>query len=220
MSTSGHNTDRFGAMELSPRSRDPLIVPGSTALEAMSSPCMAVNIRVVAAVGLRAMQKGFTSHPMVEVALVHDDGSSSAAWNMGNDIKSGQQGDTNGGRRRSASTVSRGSREGGGGHHTRPLRSSVVKSSLNPIWNFDVDFGDVDTESVVGVLFVVRHVEKLGMVKKDMGELMLSLREVMDLKMQPPHEQDFHLQPTREMQLREAEEVGIYMVFQVHYPKC
>lgn len=178
--SSQHNTDRFGAVELSPKTRDPLIVPGSTALEAMSSPCMAISIRVVAAVGLRAMQKGLTSHPMVEVSLVHDDGSVSPAnaWNMGNDLKSGG----NGARSHSSASPSA-PRGSGAGHHTRPLRSPVVKSSLNPIWNFDVDFGDVDTESVVGVLFVVRHVEKLGMVKKDMGELMLSLREVMDLKM-------------------------------------
>jgi len=164
---------------LSPKTRDPLIVPGSSALEAMSSPCMAISIRVVAAVGLRAMQKGLTSHPMVEISLVHDDGSASPAnaWNMGNDLKGGARTPS------SASTAPSAARGSGGGHHTRPLRSPVVKSSLNPIWNFDVDFGDVDTESVVGVLFVVRHVEKLGMVKKDMGELMLSLREVMDLKM-------------------------------------
>lgn len=183
MSSSGH-TDRFGAVEISPRRNDPLIVPGSTALEAMSSPCMAVNIRVVAAVGLRAMQKGITSNPMVEVSLVHDDGSLGTAWNMGNDLK----GPPTAGDRKYSNLSGSGSRDANGRQaHTRPLRSPVVKSSLNPIWNFDTDFGDVDTESVVGVLFVVRHVEKLGMVKKDMGELMLSLREVMDLKMVSAH---------------------------------
>ncbi|RLN95759.1 hypothetical protein BBJ28_00011830 [Nothophytophthora sp. Chile5] len=190
-------SDRFGAVELSPRHNEPLLVPGSTALEAMSSPCMAVSIRVVAAVALKAMHKGITSNPVVEVSLVHDDGflqrGENNAWDLGNDIK---------GRSRSRK-FSSASQPGGNPHAlaTKPFRSNIVKSTLNPIWNFDVDFGDVDTESVVGVLFVVRHVEKFGMVKKDIGQLMLSLREVMDLKMQT-----FHLQPTEEMVRREAME--------------
>ncbi|KAF4318229.1 hypothetical protein BBO99_00004663 [Phytophthora kernoviae] len=197
-------SDRFGAVELTPRHNEPLLVPGSSALEAMTAPCI-VSLRVVAAEALRAMHKNITSNPMVEVSLVHDDGSRplqhSAGWDLGNDLKA-------------PPTQSRSYRQSNpspptGNPHTlvtKPLRSKVVKSSLNPIWNFDVDFGDVDTDSVVGVLFVVRHVEKFGMVKKDIGQLLLSLREVMDLKMQPPHEQAFHLQPTEEMMRREAVE--------------
>lgn len=195
-------SDRFGAVELSPRHDEPLLVPGAPALEAMAAPCV-VSLRVVAAMALRAMHKGITSNPIVEVSLVHDDGSTplqrSAGWDLGNDLKAPP---TRSHRHSSTSLP------GGSAHPhamtTKPLRSKVVKSSLNPIWNFDVDFGDVDTGSVVGVLFVVRHVEKFGIIKKDIGQLLLSLREIMDLKMQPPHEQTFHLQPTDEMMRREA----------------
>ncbi|KAG7399956.1 hypothetical protein PHYBOEH_007476 [Phytophthora boehmeriae] len=193
-------SDRFGAVELTPRQNEPLLVPGSSALEAMTAPCV-VSLRVVAAEALRAMHKSITSNPMVEVSLVHDDGSTplqrSAGWDLGNDLKAPSS---------HLHRHSNPSLSAGNSHTlvTKPLRSKVVKSSLNPIWNFDVDFGDVDTDSVVGVLFVVRHVEKFGIVKKDIGQLLLSLREVMDLKMQPPHEQSFHLQPTEEMMRREA----------------
>lgn len=177
-------SDRFGAMELTPRHDQPLLVPGSAALDAMTTPCV-VSVRVVAAVELRPMHKGITSNPMVEASLVHDDGSRqfqrSAGWDMGNDLKAppGMQPRTH---RNSTSSLPAGGRQQHG-LATKPFKSKVVKSSLNPIWNFDVDFGDVDTDSVVGVLFTVRHVEKFGLVKKDIGELMLSLRDIMELKM-------------------------------------
>ncbi|POM76455.1 hypothetical protein PHPALM_6298 [Phytophthora palmivora] len=193
-------SDRFGAMELTPRNDQPLLVPGSAALDAMAGPCI-VSLRVVSALELRAMHKGITSNPMVEVSLMHDDGSHqfqrSAGWDMGNDLKAPPRSHRN----------SMSSLPAGGYQHgiaTKPFKSRVIKSSLNPMWKFDVDFGDVDTDRVVGVLFTVRHVEKFGMVKKDMGQLMLSLRDIMELKMQPPHEQEFHLMPTDEMTRREA----------------
>ncbi|KAG7379060.1 hypothetical protein PHYPSEUDO_009103 [Phytophthora pseudosyringae] len=197
-------SDRFGAMELTPRHDEPLLVPGSAALDAMAAPCV-VSLRVVSAIDLRPMHKGITSSPMVEVSLVHDDGSHqfqrSAGWDMGNDLKAppGLQPRTH---RNSTSSLPAGGHQHG--MTTKPFKSRVIKSSLNPMWKFDVDFGDVDTDRVVGVLFTVRHVEKFGLVKKDMGQLMLSLRDIMELKMQPPHEQEFHLQPTEEMVRREA----------------
>lgn len=178
--------DRFGAVQLSPRREDPLLVPGSASLDAMTSACMAISLRVVSATSLRAIKKGFTSNPYCEVSLVHDDGSSSRrehnAWHMGQDFKADQKLNTAqpshqqqqaGYSRELAHTTTR----------SKPFTSKLVKSSLNPIWDFDVDFGDVDTESVVGVLFVVKHAEKLGIVKREIGQLLLSLREVMDLKM-------------------------------------
>ncbi|KAF1791043.1 Peptidase C19, ubiquitin-specific peptidase, DUSP domain [Phytophthora cactorum] len=164
-------SDRFGAMELTPRHDQPLLVPGSAALDAMAAPCV-VSVRVVSAIDLRPMHKGITSNPMVEVSLLHDDGSRqfqrSAGWDMGNDLKAppGLQPRSH---RNSTSSL--------------PAGSKVIKSSLNPMWKFDVDFGDVDTDKVVGVLFTVRHVEKFGIVKKDMGQLMLPLRDIMELKM-------------------------------------
>lgn len=178
-SGASHDRDRFGAVALSPRRDDPLLVPGSASLDAMASACMAISLRVVAATSLRAVKKGLTSNPYCEVALVYDIGSSREhnAWHMGQDLKvdqkihAGQQQQSYS--RELASTTTR----------SKPFRSSLVKSSLNPIWDFDVDFGDVDTETVVGVLFVVKHAEKLGMVKREIGQLLLSLREVMDLKM-------------------------------------
>uniref|UniRef100_K3X0T6 DUSP domain-containing protein n=1 Tax=Globisporangium ultimum (strain ATCC 200006 / CBS 805.95 / DAOM BR144) TaxID=431595 RepID=K3X0T6_GLOUD len=197
--------DRFGAVPLSPRQNDPLIVPGSASLDAMASGCMAISLRVVAATSLRAMKKGLTSNPYCEISLVHHDGSSQHrehnAWHMGQDLSidqkiSGSQSSQPGLSREMAQMTTR----------SKPFRTKIVKSSLNPIWDFDVDFGDVDTETVVGVVFTVKHGEKFGMVKKDIGELFLSLREIMDLKMQPPHEQSFHLQPTEEILLREAQE--------------
>ncbi|KAF1778650.1 Peptidase C19, ubiquitin-specific peptidase, DUSP domain [Phytophthora cactorum] len=174
-------SDRFGAMELTPRHDQPLLVPGSAALDAWRRPASCLCASCI------------TSNPMVEVSLLHDDGSRqfqrSAGWDMGNDLKAppGLQPRSH---RNSTSSL--------------PAGSKVIKSSLNPMWKFDVDFGDVDTDKVVGVLFTVRHVEKFGIVKKDMGQLMLPLRDIMELKMQPPHEQEFHLQPTEEMTRREA----------------
>ncbi|GMF19419.1 unnamed protein product [Phytophthora lilii] len=194
-------SDRFGAMELTPRHDQPLLVPGSAALDAMAAPCV-VSLRVVAAVELRPMHKGITSNPMVEVSLVHDDGSHqfqrSAGWDMGNDLKALPARS----HRNSTSSL-----PAGGHQHalaSKPFKSKVVKSSLNPIWNFDVDFGDVDTDSVVGVLLTVRHVEKFGMVKKDIGQLMLSLRDVMELKMVSLAGEHIRRIPTEEMLRRDA----------------
>ncbi|GMF51041.1 unnamed protein product [Phytophthora fragariaefolia] len=176
--------DRFGAVELTPRHDEPLLVPGSAALDAMAAPCV-VSVRVVAAVELRPMHKGITSNPMVEVSLVRDDGSQqfqrSAGWGMGADLKAppGMQPRSH---RNSTSSLPAGGLQQHGAS-SKPFKSKVIKSSLNPIWNFDVDFGDVDADSVAGVLFTVRHVEKFGMVKKDIGQLVLSLRDIMELKM-------------------------------------
>ena len=171
-------SDRFGAMELTPRHDEPLLMPGSTTLETMTAPCV-VSVRVVAAVELRPMYKNIISNAMVDVALVHNDGSSQSPCTntkmpTGVEASRGHMG-TN------VSSLS-----GGGLYHgqtTKVFRSKVVKSSLNPIWNFDVDFGDVDTTFVMGVLFTVRHVEKFGLIKRDIGQLMLSLRDIMDLKL-------------------------------------
>ena len=172
-----------GALELTPRHDQPLLA--SAALDAIATPC-AVSVRVVAALELQPMQKGLTSNPMVEVALVRDDGSSqfqcSARWGASQhaDLKALS----------ASASSSRGawSDRGGRGHvnrldvRTTTFRSKVVKSSLNPIWNFDVDFGDVDTDSVVGVLFTVRHVERFGLVRRDIGQMVLSLGDIMELK--------------------------------------
>ncbi|KAI9911516.1 hypothetical protein PsorP6_009899 [Peronosclerospora sorghi] len=202
MSTTATSSNRFGAVELTPRHDEPLLVPGSAALDAMTTPCV-VSVRVVAAVDLRPMHKGITSNPMVEVSLVHDDASSQLqhcdGGDMGNDVKvsPGMQPHRN-----NLASLPTGCQPRG--HLTKPFKSKVVKSSLNPIWNFDVDFGDVNTDSVVGVLFTVRHIERFGMVKRDIGQLTLSLRDIMELKMQPPHEQTFTLQPTEEMLRRDA----------------
>lgn len=125
------------------------------------------------------MHQGIISNAMVEVSLVQDDGSSQFQRSMDTDLKlpSGMQ----------RAHMDSWSSLPAGGHSTglvtKPFKSKVVKSSLNPIWNFDVDFGDVDTESVMGVRFTVRHVEKFGLVKRDIGQLMLSLRDIMELKM-------------------------------------
>lgn len=179
---SDRDRDRFGAVPLSPRRNDPLLVPGSASLDAMASGCMAISLRVVAAMSLRAMKKGITSNPFCEISLVHHDGSSQRrehnAWHMGQDLTidqkiNGSQSNQPGLSRELAQTTTR----------SKPFKTTIVKSSLNPIWDFDVDFGDVDTETVVGVVFTVKHAEKFGMVKKDIGELFLSLREIMDLKM-------------------------------------
>lgn len=178
-------SDRFGAVELTPRHDEPLLVPGSAALDAMAAPCV-VSVRVVAALELRPMHKGITSNPMVEVSLVHDDGSHqfqrSAGWGMA-DLKAPPGMQPQRSHRNSTSSLPAGGHQQHHGMTTKPFKSKVVKTSLNPIWNFDVDFGDVDTDSVVGVLFTVRHVERFGMVKKDIGQLMLSLRDIMELKM-------------------------------------
>ena len=173
-----------GALELTPRHDQPLLASSSAALDAIATPC-AVSVRVVAAVELQPMQKGLTSNPMVEVALVQDDGSSrfqcSARWGASHhtELKALPP----------STSSSRGawSDRGVRGQGNRPdvratFRSKVVKSSLNPIWNFDVDFGDVDTECVVGVLFTVRHVERFGLVRRDIGQMVLSLRDIMELK--------------------------------------
>ncbi|KAE9296859.1 hypothetical protein PF008_g23893 [Phytophthora fragariae] len=199
-------SDRFGAVELTPRHDEPLLVPGSAALDAMAAPCV-VSVRVVAALELRPMHKGITSNPMVEVSLVHDDGSHqfqrSAGWGMA-DLKAPPGMQPQRSHRNSTSSLPAGGHQQHHGMTTKPFKSKVVKTSLNPIWNFDVDFGDVDTDIVVGVLFTVRHVERFGMVKKDIGQLMLSLRDIMELKMKPPHEQTFTMLPTDEMVRREA----------------
>lgn len=183
--TSSSSGDRFGAVPLSPRREDPLLLPGSASLDAMTSACMAISLRVVAATSLRAVKKGLTSNPYCEVALVHDSGASREhnAWHMGQDLKVDQKIHSSS----AGQQQQRYSRElASATTRSKPFRSGLVKSSLNPIWDFDVDFGDVDTETVVGVLFVVKHAEKLGMVKREIGQLLLSLREVMDLKMVRP----------------------------------
>lgn len=189
----GEASDRFGAVPLSPRRDEPLLVPGSASLDAMTSACMAISLRVVSAMSLRAVRKGLTSNPYCEVSLVHDNGSSQRrehnAWHMGQDFKVDQK--LNGSQASQYHHQQQQQQQGGGYSgelartttRSKPFTSKLVKSSLNPIWDFDVDFGDVDTETVVGVLFVVKHAEKMGMVKREIGQLLLSLREVMDLKM-------------------------------------
>ncbi|CAH0489783.1 unnamed protein product [Peronospora farinosa] len=192
-------TDRFGAMELlTPRHDEPLLMPGSATLETMTAPCV-VSVRVVAAMELRPMYKNIISNAMVDVSLVPNDGSSQyQCTNL--KIPPGMQASRD--NMNNLSSLP----EGGSchGQTTKLFKSKVVKSSLNPIWNFDVDFGEVDTNSVMGVLFTVRHVEKFGLFKRDIGQLMLSLRDIMDLKLQPPHEQTFPLQPTEKTTRREA----------------
>lgn len=169
-------------MDLSPSRREPLIVPGSASLDAMASGCMAVSLRVVSAVDLRPMKKGITSNPLCEVALVHDDGHAryhserSYTWDAGARTPNSKMS-------RSFAGQTQQQQQHKEREKLKGFRTPIVKSSLNPIWNFDVDFGDVDTESVVGVCFTVRHVEKFGLVKKDIGQIVLSLREVMDLSM-------------------------------------
>lgn len=172
-------------MDLSPSRREPLIVPGSASLDAMSSGCMAVSLRVVSAVDLRPMKKGITSNPLCEVALVHEDGHAgyrqerSYTWDASARTPNNKMSRSFAGQTQQQQHKEKEKLKG--------LRTPIVKSSLNPIWNFDVDFGDVDTDSVVGVCFTVRHVEKFGLVKKDIGQLVLSLREVMDLSMVRNH---------------------------------
>ncbi|CAH0515580.1 unnamed protein product [Peronospora belbahrii] len=146
-------------MELTPRHDQPLLVPGSATLEAMSTPCV-VSVRVVAAVELLPMHKGIISNAMVEVSLLHTNGSNQFCHSMGNDHK----------------------------------------NVIFMYW--------VDTDSVIGVLFTVRHIEKFGLVKKDIGQLVLSLRDIMELKLQLPHEQTFHLQSTEKMIRRDALEAS------------
>ncbi|CEG48316.1 ubiquitin specific hydrolase [Plasmopara halstedii] len=191
--------DRFGAMELTPRHDQPLLVPGSAELDAMAAPCV-ISLRVVSAVDLRPMHKGITSHSMVEVSLVHhaspDRFQRSAGWDDDLKTLSGLQ------LRNSLSSL-----PAGGHHHgivKKTFKSRVIKSSLNPMWKFDVDFGDVDTDEVAGVLFTVRHVGKFGLVKTDMGEVMLSLRDIMELKMQPQQENEYYLHQTEQMIRRDA----------------
>uniref|UniRef100_M4BM65 DUSP domain-containing protein n=1 Tax=Hyaloperonospora arabidopsidis (strain Emoy2) TaxID=559515 RepID=M4BM65_HYAAE len=200
MSTTASSKAFNGVLELTPRHDQPLLLPGSAALDAMATPC-AVSVRVVAAVDLQPMQKGISSNPMVEVALVLDDGSSqfqcSTRWDeVLDDLKALPPSSR-------AHWSDRGDRSQSYRLGTKMFKSKVVKSSLNPIWNMDVDFGDVDADSVVGVLFTVRHVERFGLVKRDVGQMLLSLSDIIELKLQPPHQQTFGLQPTDEMVRRE-----------------
>ncbi|TDH69517.1 hypothetical protein CCR75_005050 [Bremia lactucae] len=194
-------SDRFGTMELTPRHDQPLLLPGSAALDAIAAPCI-VSVRIVSAIDLRPMHKGITSNPLVEVSLVYDDGSGqfqrSAGWN---DFKA-PTGMVS--RARANSTASLPTEGHPRGLVSKTRRSRVIKSSLNPMWNFDVDFGEVDMDKVMGVQFTVRHVEKFGLIKKDMGQIVLLLREILELKMQPPHQQEFYLLPTEQMIRREA----------------
>lgn len=199
MSTTASN--RFGAMELTPRHDQPLLVPNSAELDAMAAPCV-ICVRVVSAIDLRPMQKGITSHSMVEVSLVHNDEVDQMQRNTEwNDLKTptGLQPQLQRNGVSSLSLVGHSHKK-----TTKTFKSRVIKSSLNPMWMFDVDFGDVDTDEVVGVLFTVRHVERLGMIKKEMGQLVLSLNDIMELKMHPPHEQEYYLHPTEQMIRQDA----------------
>ncbi|DAZ96554.1 TPA: hypothetical protein N0F65_011231 [Lagenidium giganteum] len=189
----------FGTMDLSPTNKAPLI-DGSQAMDTATG-CIVLALRIVNARSLRAGQKGITSNAMCEVTLLHED---STAAPQG----SGHSSSARVSRRASFAGQGQSEREPltSSMRSSRAFKSDTVKSSLNPIWNFDVDFGDVDLDSVVGVHVVVRHTEKLGVVKKDLGELLLSVRDLLELRADPSQERSYTLQPTEMMLQREQEE--------------
>jgi hypothetical protein len=172
--------DKFGAVQLSPRRDQPLLQRhGSQTLEALASPSISLTLCVVSGSDLRPMQKNITSNPMCEISLVLDDGSGprsqQQSWSSGDsrtDIK-----------RRNESGHSNHGQYSGGGVLAKTFKSRILKSTLHPRWNLDVDFGDYNAESVLGVLIVVRHMEKMGLVKKDIGQVLIPMRTLIEMKM-------------------------------------
>lgn len=191
-------SDRFGAVELSPRRDAPLL---SQSVDALASPTVSLTLCVVSATGLRPMQKNISSNAMCEISLVLDDGGARQPW--------GTTGDPHVDRKRADNRSRSGSNAAvtvPGGVVAKTFKTKVVRTSLNPIWKMDVDFGDYNVESVLGVLIVVRHIEKMGLVKKDIGQVLIPMRDLLELKTQPTREQIFTLEATDEVNAREAQE--------------
>lgn len=189
--------DRFGAVELSPTNDEPLLRPGSASLEAISGPSVSLTLCVVSATELRPMQKSVMSNPMCEISLVLDDG-------MGRSYQKPHDPRTD--HKLMANRVSSTAASIANGILAKTFKTKVVRASLNPLWNMDVDFGDYNAESVFGVLVVVKHIEKMGMVKRDIGHVLISMRELLELKSQPSREKTFTLEATDETNAREAQE--------------
>ncbi|DAZ95703.1 TPA: hypothetical protein N0F65_007109 [Lagenidium giganteum] len=189
-------------------------------LDAMTASVVDISLRIESACDLRPAQKGLKSNPLVEVALVLADESTHRLHRIMAGTELRVQRKRKGSRALAQTTISPiGSPTSTDNatdpaaflpsaelNTTKPLKSNVVRHSLNPIWNFDVDFGEVSTDKIVGVNVVVRHIAKLGVVKKDLGQVTLSIRELMDLKTSPPYQQSYQLQPTEAMLLKLQEE--------------
>ncbi|TMW65253.1 hypothetical protein Poli38472_009420 [Pythium oligandrum] len=166
----------------------------------MAAPSVSLTLSVVSATSLRPMQKGITSNPMCEISLLVDDGVgrrvNQQEWSTSSNARADQKLMSQNGHM--SSSVD--------GVRSKTFRSKVVRSTLNPIWNLDVDFGDYNMESVLGVLVVVKHVEKMGMIKKDIGQVLLPTRELLELRTQSSREKTYTLEPTDEVYAREAQE--------------
>ncbi|KAJ0404248.1 hypothetical protein P43SY_000648 [Pythium insidiosum] len=187
-------SDRFGAVKLSPGRDAPLL---STPIDAIASPSVSLTLTIVSATSLRPMHKNITSHPMCEVSLLLDDGSGLARRLQDGLGSSGDKLLANHGN--STAPLA-------GAVCAKTFKTKVVRTSLNPIWNLDVDFGDYNVESVVGVLIVVKHIEKMGMVKKDIGQVLLTMRELLELKALQTREKEYTLEATDEVMMQGAQE--------------
>ncbi|GLD99690.1 hypothetical protein PINS_up008416 [Pythium insidiosum] len=187
-------SDRFGAVKLSPGREAPLL---STPVDAIASPSVSLTLTIVSATSLRPMHKNITSHPMCEVSLLLDDGSGLARRLQDGHGGTGDKLLAN--HANSTAPLS-------GAVCAKTFKTKVVRTSLNPIWNFDVDFGDYNVESVVGVLIVVKHIEKMGMVKKDIGQVLLTMRELFELKALQTRQKEYTLEATDEAMMQGAQE--------------
>lgn len=194
----------FDTLSLSPSNREPLMNSASSMESESFAGCIPIALRIVRATSLRTGQKNLTSNPVCEVSLMYE-----------NESTPGPSTGANGsGRSRSARFKNHSFANHGTDREplepamrtSKIFKSDVVRSSLNPIWDFDVDFGDVDTSAIHAIRIVVRHVEKLGVVRKDLGEAFIYVQDLLELRSQPPHERAFDLHPTDAMKTKEREE--------------
>lgn len=152
MRSKSRQSIRYSSCEVPPGLKTPLIRPRSQTVETAGASSVSLTLCIVSAQSLRPMHKGITSNPMCEVSLL-----------LVNDSSSLMISDEH-------TTC------------TKTFKTQIVRSSLNPIWNLDIDFGDVDMGLVVGLLLVVKHVEKMGVVRKDIGQVLLTADDLMELK--------------------------------------
>ncbi|KDO26101.1 hypothetical protein SPRG_08462 [Saprolegnia parasitica CBS 223.65] len=81
-------------------------------------------------------------------------------------------------------------------------KTKAIRATLNPMWHLRIDFGVVALESIGGLVLSVKHSGKFGMKILELGEVVLSPDDLLDMKLRPADNEWYELEPTSEMEKR------------------
>ncbi|OQR95754.1 hypothetical protein THRCLA_07602 [Thraustotheca clavata] len=88
------------------------------------------------------------------------------------------------------------------GRNRQKSKTKAIRATLNPMWHYSIDYGLIPLDSIGGLIVTVKHSAKFGMKQLELGEVLLTPSDLLDMKLRAADDEWYDIYATEEMEKR------------------